>query len=66
MMEAAEPMALATHTCRLCQAPLEHLVVDLGTSPLCESYVAPADYDGPEPFWSLRAYACERCFLVQV
>lgn len=65
-MEVAEPMALATHTCRLCLAPLEHLVVDLGTSPLCESYVAPADYDGPEPFWSLRAYVCERCFLVQV
>ena len=26
-------------TCRFCDTPLKHLVVDLGMQPLCESYV---------------------------
>jgi len=59
-------LRLDSHTCRLCDAPLQHLMVDLGPSPLCESYVAPEDYYRPEPFWPIRAFVCDRCFLVQV
>jgi hypothetical protein len=41
-------------------------MVDLGMSPLCESYLTSDQLDQMEPFYPLRAYVCERCFLVQV
>jgi C-methyltransferase C-terminal domain/Putative zinc binding domain/Methyltransferase domain len=52
--------------CRFCTGPLRHTFVDLGMSPLCESYV-PADRLGSmEPFYPLKAYVCGRCLLVQL
>ena len=53
-------------TCRFCAAPLSHVVVDLGVSPLCESFLRPEDLDRMEPFYPLRAMVCARCFLVQL
>jgi len=35
-------------------------------SPLCESYVASENLDQMEPFYPLRVFVCERCFLVQL
>ncbi len=35
-------------------------------SPLAESWIAPADVKQMEPFYPLRVYVCERCFLVQL
>ena len=52
--------------CRFCGTNLEHRVVDLGMSPLCESYVAAEDLDGMEPFYPLHVWVCHRCFLVQL
>jgi len=52
--------------CRFCGQPLEHLVVDLGMSPLCQSQVEREDLNKPELFYPLRAYVCDRCWLVQV
>jgi len=52
--------------CRLCHAPLQHLFVDLGMSPLCESYLGPAHLNQMESFYPLRVYVCEHCFLVQL
>jgi SAM-dependent methyltransferase len=52
--------------CRFCNAPLEHTVVDLGMSPLCESYLAASDLDKMEPFYPLHVKVCSACFLVQV
>ena len=40
--------------CRLCGEPLTETFVDLGMSPLCESYVPPARLDGPETFYPLH------------
>jgi SAM-dependent methyltransferase len=64
---------LATHdpeptlpSCRFCGAPLDHTFVDLGLSPLCESYVAAADLNAGETFYPLHAYVCGQCFLVQL
>lgn len=54
------------HGCRFCGTGLEHLVVDLGAQPLCESYVKPERYWAMEPFWVVRAYVCAECLLVQV
>jgi C-methyltransferase-like protein/putative zinc binding protein/methyltransferase family protein len=56
----------ATATCRFCAAPLGHVLIDLGMSPLCESYLAADQVNGMEPFYPLHVYVCERCFLVQL
>jgi SAM-dependent methyltransferase len=53
-------------TCRFCAAPLTHLLIDLGMSPLCESYVPPEKVNSMEPFYPLHVYVCEQCFLVQL
>ena len=52
--------------CRLCGADLTHTFVDLGMSPLCESYVPAERLDGPETFYPLHVRLCESCLLVQL
>jgi SAM-dependent methyltransferase len=52
--------------CRLCGDGLEHSFVDLGMSPLCESFVAPGQLDAMEPYFPLHAFVCGTCFLVQL
>jgi len=52
--------------CRFCDTPLKHTFVDLGMSPLCESYVPAERYNLMEPFYPLHAYLCDQCFLVQL
>lgn len=41
-------------------------MVDLGMSPLCESYVPPERLDAMEPFYPLHAKVCRACMLVQL
>jgi len=52
--------------CRFCNQPLTHTFVDLGMSPLCESYISTQTSNQMEPFYPLRAYVCDNCFLVQL
>ena len=52
--------------CRFCGSLLRHSFVDLGMSPLCESYLTPAQLNQMEPFYPLHVYVCDRCFLVQL
>ena len=54
------------HKCRLCGSQVETTMVDLGMSPLCESFVPPEQADAMEPFFPLHAYVCGECFLVQL
>jgi hypothetical protein len=56
----------AGHTCRLCGADLVRSFVDLGMSPLCESYLAADKVDAPETFYPLHVLLCEECLLVQL
>jgi SAM-dependent methyltransferase len=56
----------ARHRCRFCDAPLSRVFVDLGVSPLANSYLEPEDLDRPETFYPLKAYLCEGCLLVQL
>lgn len=42
------------------------MFVDLGMSPLCESFLSFEQLDHMEPFFPLQVYICENCFLVQV
>jgi SAM-dependent methyltransferase len=62
----AHGRAASTLKCRFCRAPLSRTFVDLGMSPLCESYVAPHKLDAMEPFYPLHVRVCERCLLVQL
>lgn len=56
----------AATPCRLCGSHVEHTFVDLGMSPLCESFVPPERADYAEPFFPLHALVCGTCFLVQL
>lgn len=53
-------------SCRHCQASLDLTLVDLGLSPLANSYVAPNDHDRTDPVYPLHARVCTKCWLVQV
>lgn len=53
-------------TCRFCRQPLTHIFVDLGMSPLSNAYLKPEDLPRMEPFYPLRVFVCEKCFLVQL
>lgn len=63
---AAPVPSLSRATCRFCDEPLRHTFVDLGMSPLCESYVTAENLNRMEAFYPLKVYVCERCFLVQL
>jgi len=52
--------------CRFCNAALRHTFVDLGMSPLCESYLSQEQLTQMEPFYPLHVRVCDRCFLVQL
>lgn len=52
--------------CRFCQSVLQDDFVDLGMSPLCESFLPPEQLNHMEPFYPLRVYVCRNCFLVQL
>jgi SAM-dependent methyltransferase len=56
----------ATKPCRFCGAALRQTFVDLGMSPLCETYPAREDLNSGEVYYPLHVYVCERCFLVQL
>jgi hypothetical protein len=53
-------------SCRFCGHSLRHIFVDLGMSPLCQSHISADQLSQMEPFYPLRTYVCERCFLVQL
>ena len=71
---AIAPMTLSDGTqqptmlkaCRFCGANLQRTFVDLGMSPLCETYPSVADLHRGEMYYPLHAYICDRCFLVQL
>jgi len=63
---AAETPAPAARGCLFCGTALRHTFVDLGMSPLCESYVPEEKLNHMEPFYPLHVYVCDQCFLVQL
>lgn len=52
--------------CRFCGAPLSHTFIDLGMSPLCESYRTGTQLEDMEVFYPLHVRVCDKCFLVQL
>jgi SAM-dependent methyltransferase len=61
-----QPVPEAKPKCRFCDAPLEHVFVDLGMSPLSNAYLKPSDLARMEAFYPLVVFVCGRCFLVQL
>src|SRR6201996_6985344 len=67
IMTAETPQEkVAAGLCRFCGTSLQDTFVDLGMSPLCESYPAPADLNRGEVYFPLHVYVCGKCFLVQL
>jgi len=54
------------HSCRLCGVSLTRTFVDLGMSPLCESYLIEEQLDEAETFYPLHVRLCSSCLLVQL
>jgi SAM-dependent methyltransferase len=64
---SAPSRAAATESsCRLCGAGLSATFVDLGKSPLCETFLDADEIDRMEAFYPLHALVCGSCFLVQL
>jgi 2-polyprenyl-3-methyl-5-hydroxy-6-metoxy-1,4-benzoquinol methylase len=57
---------LGRPVCRLCHASLTTNFVDLGMSPLCESFLSADQIDHMEPYYPLHALVCRKCYLVQL
>jgi SAM-dependent methyltransferase len=58
--------ARKTRCCRFCASVIGDPFLDLGTSPLANSFLRASQLNTVEPFYPLRVYVCERCFLVQL
>jgi hypothetical protein len=56
----------AANACRFCGAGLQRTFIDLGLSPLCETYPSAADLNRGETYYPLHVYVCEKCWLVQL
>ena len=56
----------AATRCRSCGESLDHTFVDLGMSPLCESYLTADQLNRMEPFYPLHVFVCTACYLVQL
>lgn len=64
-MQTMESLAQG-YKCRFCGNTLKYTFVDLGMSPLANSYLKPQDLQRMEPFYPLHAYVCDICYLVQL
>ena len=65
MNSSTRPAWTSSGNCRFCSGALAEFV-DLGMSPLCESYLTKDQLNTMEPFYPLAAYVCRDCFLVQL
>lgn len=52
--------------CRFCGTELNHVFVDLGSTPIANDYIKAENLHSMEPFYPLEVYICDSCFLVQL
>ena len=50
--------------CRVCGAPMQGCLADLGMIPLCQSFIDEAELDQGEMFYPLRVHVCMHCYYV--
>lgn len=58
--------AVGTTICRFCSSERLESVVDLGKTPLCETFLSADELLEPEIFYPLHAKVCRDCHLMQV
>jgi SAM-dependent methyltransferase len=51
--------------CRHCNAPLQHVFLDLGFAPPSNAYLSTEELNAPELYFPLKLYVCDGCWLVQ-
>ena len=56
---------LRHRTCRFCDRSLNSLVVDLGMMPVSNDLRRAEQLGEPEPFYPLRTFVCDHCWLMQ-
>ena len=56
----------AAKPCRFCGSVQQRTFIDLGMSPLCETYPAATDLNRGESYYPLHVFVCEKCWLVQL
>lgn len=66
LQSATSPQEGSRTRCRFCGSTALDSFIDLGMSPLCESYVPPERLNAPEVFYPLHALVCRDCLLVQL
>ncbi|HEX4425949.1 MAG TPA: class I SAM-dependent methyltransferase [Terriglobales bacterium] len=66
MSASGNQVKTAAKPCHFCGSGERRTFIDLGMSPLCESYLASKDLNRGEVFYPLHVYVCEKCFLVQL
>ncbi|MEI4649458.1 class I SAM-dependent methyltransferase [Bacillus cereus] len=52
--------------CRFCHTSLKNTFLDLGVSPLANSFIASENAHKTEPFYPLHTFVCHNCLLVQL
>ena len=57
---------MTTRKCRHCQEPLDQLMIDLGSSPLCNTLLDSVSQNEAEAFYPLAVRVCGSCFLAQL
>jgi len=65
-MEQATQTSPRRGHCRFCDSKLSHSLVDLGFSPLANSYVEAEGLNEMEPFFPLHVWICDECYLAQL
>lgn len=59
-------MLQSSRSCRFCNTPLDKTFLDLGISPLSNTYLTRQDLDKKEIFYPLHVQICGQCLLVQL
>ena len=57
---------MKNETCRFCNSILDPIFLDLGKTPLANSFLSESDLQKDEPFFPLQVYVCNECYLVQL
>jgi SAM-dependent methyltransferase len=65
-MNSNDVFSVPAFPCRHCGASVSQVFADLGLTPLCQTQIAPADFNKAERYFPLQAYVCSSCWLVQL
>ena len=57
---------MTSETCRFCNSTLNQFFLDLGKTPLANSFLSESDLQKDEQFFPLEVYVCNECYLVQL